>query len=77
MLGLRRSTWVLVRIVICFAATYRTFTGELCSRTHFMQAEILVLVGGPFPAAPVVTSSTMISGRLKLVQEHASAVNMH
>ena len=49
------------------------FTCETCARTHFIQAEILVLVGGAIPPAPAAPASTMISARLKRVQEPAQS----
>ena len=45
---------------------------ELCSRTHFSLAAILVLAGGVIPPAPAVPFSTRVSDRLKRVQEHSS-----
>ena len=39
--------------------------GELCSRTHFSLAEILVLDGGAILPAGTVPTSTRISVRLK------------
>ena len=53
-----------------------TFTRETCSCSHFILAEILVLIAGAIPPAPAVPASTRISARLKHVQEHSSAVNM-
>ena len=55
-----------------------TFTGN-CVAEPVFSAEILVLVGGAIPLAPVVPTSTRICGRLKCVQEeeHSSRVNMH
>ena len=54
----------------------RMTTGELCSWTHFILAEILVPVGGAIPSAPAVPASTRISAGLKRVQEHSSPVRM-
>ena len=51
------------------------FTGETCPRTHFILAEILVLVGGTIPPVPAVLASTRIAARLKRVQKHSSHVN--
>ena len=49
------------------------FRGELCS--YLILPEMLVLVGGAIRPAPAVSASTMISARLKRVQEHSSPVN--
>ena len=43
------------------------FTGELCSRTRFSLAEILVMVGGAIIPAPAVPASAMISAMPKCV----------
>ena len=39
-------------------------------------ADILVLVGGVIPPAPMVPASTRNSARLKRVQDHSSPVSM-
>ena len=52
-----------------------TFTRETCPCTHFIVAEILILVGCAIPPAPAVLASTRVSGRLKRVQGHSSPVN--
>ena len=56
--------------------TARKFTGELCSCTHFSLAEILVPAGTTGAGAIARLTSTMISARLKRVQEHSSPVKM-
>ena len=65
--------------VILFPGSFRCdciFAGELCSCTHFILAEILVLAGGVIPPAPAVPASTRISARLKRVQKHSSPANV-
>ena len=54
-----------------------TFSGELCPRTRFSLAEILVLAGCAILLAPAVPASTRISARLKRVQEHRSRQGEH
>ena len=50
----------------------RLFTGEPCPWTHFIVAEILVLVGGAILPAAAVPASTRMSARLKRIQEQSS-----
>ena len=48
-----------------------------CVPEHIVVEGIPVLVGGAIPPVPAVTASTLISARLKHVQEHSSPVNIY
>ena len=67
--GLFRST-----MQVCDASC--VFTGELCSRSCFILAGILVLVGGAIPPTLALPASTRTVARLKRVQGHSSPVSI-
>ena len=52
------------------------FAGELCSRTRFSLAEILVLAGSAGAGGMAPPASTRISARLQRFLEHSSPVNI-